>query len=168
MRRRPYRLLSIAHSYCVALNRRLANELARVGGADWEVTAVAPSFFHGDLREIAAEDYPGELCRLETVRTFLSRRIHFFFYASRLREVHARLGWNAEGPPVVGYLGRFVEEKGLAQLMRTLDQVRAPWRALLVGGGPLEPAIRAWAEAYGGRVRIATDVPHDGVAAYLN
>src|SRR5438876_3410488 len=90
MRRRPYRLLSIAHSYCVALNRRLANELARVGGADWEVTAVAPSFFHGDLREIAAEDYPGELCRLETVRTFLSRRIHFFFYASRLREILAR------------------------------------------------------------------------------
>ena len=90
MRRRPYRLLSIAHSYCVALNRRLANEIARAGGADWEVTAVAPSFFHGDLRDIAAEDYPGELCRLETVRTFLSRHIHFFFYASRLREILAR------------------------------------------------------------------------------
>ena len=44
------RLLTIAHSYCVALNRRLAHEMARAGGDEWEVVAVAPRFFRGDLR----------------------------------------------------------------------------------------------------------------------
>ena len=49
------RLLTIGHSYCVAVNRRLAHEMAREGGEDWEVTAVAPEFFHGDLRPIRTE-----------------------------------------------------------------------------------------------------------------
>ena len=40
---RPLKLVSIAHSYVVALNRRLAHELAKVGEGRWEVTAVAVS-----------------------------------------------------------------------------------------------------------------------------
>ena len=40
---RRRRLLSIGHSYCVALNRRLPEEIARVAG--WDVTVVAPRFF---------------------------------------------------------------------------------------------------------------------------
>ena len=37
----------------------------------------------------------------------------------------------AEGPPVVGYLGRFVPEKGLGLLTRALDaQPAGTWRAL--------------------------------------
>ena len=59
----PRRLLTIAHSYCVALNRRLAHEMARAGGEQWEVTAVAPRFFHGDLRPIPLEPQPGGLPR---------------------------------------------------------------------------------------------------------
>ena len=53
--KRRRRIFSIAHSYCVALNRRLAHEMARAGGPDWEITAVAPAFFHGDLRSIELE-----------------------------------------------------------------------------------------------------------------
>lgn len=41
---RPYRLLSIAHSYCVALNRRLANEMPRGGARNGD----SGPFFHGD------------------------------------------------------------------------------------------------------------------------
>jgi hypothetical protein len=33
------RLLTISHSYVVGLNRRFADELARAGGAEWDVTA---------------------------------------------------------------------------------------------------------------------------------
>ena len=84
------RLLTIGHSYCVAVNRRLAHEMAREGGQDWEVTAVAPEFFHGDLRPIRTERISGELCRLETVPAFLSNRIHFFFYGRKLREILSR------------------------------------------------------------------------------
>lgn len=83
------------------------------------------------------------------------------------RAVRAELGWEEGGPAVVGFVGRFVPEKGLAVLMAALDSLSAPWRALFVGGGPLEPALRAWAQRYPERVRITT-APHDRVGAYLN
>src|SRR6204780_1194989 len=81
------RLLTVAHSYCVALNRRLAHEMARVGGEQWEVTAVAPRFFHGDLRPIPLEPQPDELCRVVPIDVYLSRIPQLFFYGSGLRAV---------------------------------------------------------------------------------
>ena len=275
--RRPRRVITIGHSYCVALNRRLAQEMGRVGGSDWEVTAAAPSFFHGDLRPVPLEpDPPGAgPCRLEPVPVYLSKYVHVMLYGRRLRallrapwdvvhaweepyilaggqiarwsprgaayvfytfqnlvkrypppfaaverycldrcagwlaagesvaeaqrsrgygrkphrvmhlgvaldrfapdpasgaEVRRRLGWGASGPPVVGFLGRFVPEKGLGLLTRVLDRLKAetPWRALFVGGGAMEPDLRAWAAGHGDAVRIATGVTHDRVPAYLN
>jgi Glycosyltransferase Family 4 len=91
--KRRRRILSIAHSYCVALNRRLAHEMARAGGADWEVIAVAPAFFHGDLRSIELEKIDGELCRVEAVKTYLSRYTHVFVYGARVREL-LRQSWD--------------------------------------------------------------------------
>jgi phosphatidylinositol alpha-1,6-mannosyltransferase len=82
--------------------------------------------------------------------------------------VRASLGWDADGPPVVGYLGRFVAEKGLGTLMRALDACAEPWRALFVGGGTMETELRAWAAGHGDRVRIATGVGHEQVPDYLN
>src|SRR5262249_55440582 len=69
---------------------------------------------------------------------------------------------------VVGFLGRFLPEKGLDLLTRVLDQVAVPWRALFVGGGPLEFFLRSWSERYPGRASIHTSVPHEKVADYLN
>jgi phosphatidyl-myo-inositol dimannoside synthase len=71
-------------------------------------------------------------------------------------------------PPVVGYMGRLVEEKGVGLLMRVLDRVATPWRALFMGGGPMEGSLRQWAAHYGDRVRIVNNVPHDEVPAHLN
>lgn len=269
----PRRLLTIAHSYCVALNRRLAHEMARAGGEQWEVTAVAPRFFHGDLRRIPLEPQPGELCRVAAVEVHLSRIAQLFFYGLGLRDamregwdlVHCweepyvvaggqiarwspaasklvfytaqniakryappfaaiermclersagwlasgetvvqtqlerswnrrphrviplgvdvelfrpdaetgratrgQLGWNDEGPPVVGFLGRFIEAKGVKLLMRVLDETASPWRALFVGGGPGEAALKRWAARHGDRVRIVGGVAHDRVPEHLN
>lgn len=84
------------------------------------------------------------------------------------RAVRAQLGWSADGPPVVGFLGRFVPEKGLGLLTRSLDRVGTPWRALFVGGGPMEAPLRTWADKHGDRVRVCSDVRHDDVPGYLN
>ena len=85
------------------------------------------------------------------------------------RRVRGELGWREPGPPVVGYLGRFVPEKGIELLTRVLDRLPAPsWRALFVGGGPLEGSLRAWASRHPDRARVVTGVPHDAVPAYLN
>jgi glycosyltransferase involved in cell wall biosynthesis len=88
--------------------------------------------------------------------------------AARGRAVRARLGWRDEGPPVIGYLGRFVEEKGLPMLMRVLDGLSSPWRALFVGGGAQEPMLRTWAARHVDNVRIVVGIPHHEVPGHLN
>lgn len=93
------------------------------------------------------------------------------------RAVRRHLGWDDRDEiPVVGFLGRFVPEKGLPLIRKALDIVTdRPWRALIVGGGPLEPELRAWeqktvnqGQGQGGRVRIITGVRHAQVPEWLN
>ncbi|MEH2364915.1 glycosyltransferase family 4 protein [Nostoc sp.] len=267
------KLLSIGHSYVVKLNRRLVNEIARLGKGEWEVTAVAPSFMHGDLRPIHLEADPNEICRLQTVPVYFSKPIHVLTYDWRLKEImnqnwdlvhsweepyifaggqiawwtpentplvyssfqnkskrypppfnwieqysmnratgwiafgqtiaealkhrqgYSRpmrvitpgvdinhfypcidakyqirrfLGWEEQGTPVIGFLGRFVPEKGLDLLMRVLDSLQTPWRALFVGTGTMESSLRTWAKRYPQQVRICTNVKHSEVTQYLN
>lgn len=79
------------------------------------------------------------------------------------------LGWSEAGPPIVGFLGRFVPQKGIDLLCRVLDQLDpAGWRVLWVGGGPMEGTLRDWAGRHGDRVRVVTGVGHDQVPGYLN
>jgi phosphatidylinositol alpha-1,6-mannosyltransferase len=87
---------------------------------------------------------------------------------ARARIRHA-LGWEDEEIPVVGFVGRFVPEKGLTLLMATLDRLKSPWRALFVGGGPMRPQLTAFCDRHGpARTRVLTGVNHDAVADYLN
>jgi glycosyltransferase involved in cell wall biosynthesis len=267
------RLLTIAHSYVVGLNRRLAHEMAIQGGADWEVTAVAPQRYTGDLRRISVEPVPDEQCRLESIPVHLDAIPHLMFYGRGLRatlrerwdvvhcweepyvaagfqiashlpsnarfvfatfqniakrypppfawferrvlaradawiafgrtvhdtqlkrrgfaslpsrvippgvdverfapdgaaraRVRARLGWD-DTVPVVGFVGRFVDAKGIPLLAAVLSKLRSPWRALFVGDGPARPQLEALAASRPHAVAIATDVRHDEVPAYLN
>jgi glycosyltransferase involved in cell wall biosynthesis len=82
--------------------------------------------------------------------------------------VRHSLGWREDGPPVIGFLGRFVAEKGLRTLLGALNAARKPWRALVVGGGAMEGELRAWAAGRRDSVRIVTGVSHHNVPAYLN
>ncbi len=84
------------------------------------------------------------------------------------REARGELGF---GPDdfVVGFAGRFVPQKGLALLTAALDRMHTRWKALLLGGGPLEHALRRWSDRHAkGQVRILTDVTHRRMARYLN
>jgi glycosyltransferase involved in cell wall biosynthesis len=109
--------------------------------------------------------YRGKLIRqipvgvdLETFRPDPARRM-----ATR-----RSLGWPDERTPVVGFLGRFVEEKGLRFLTGVLEQLTVPWRALFVGSGPLEHFLRSWSERFSEHSRVVTGVHHENVPAYLN
>jgi glycosyltransferase involved in cell wall biosynthesis len=267
------KLLTIGHSYVVALNRRLANEMAKQGGNRWQVTAIAPTQMQGDLRSVQIEADPEALYNLEVIPNYFSRYIHVMMYDWKLREllhqdwdvIHCweepyilsgwqiahckpkhtplvystfqnyqknypfpfnwiendsmskavgwigfgqtgidalkdrqgydkpwrkipagidtehfypnpdarkrtleKLNWTDDGIPVVGFLGRFVPEKGIELLMDTLRKITCPWRALFVGAGPMEAQIQTWAAQYPERVRICTDVRHAQVPDYLN
>jgi glycosyltransferase involved in cell wall biosynthesis len=78
------------------------------------------------------------------------------------------LGWTDVDVPVVGFVGRFVPEKGLSLLMRTLDATALPWHGILVGGGPMTASLEAWALRHPGRVYIATGVPHEKMPSYVS
>jgi glycosyltransferase involved in cell wall biosynthesis len=90
---RPFRLLTIGHSYVVAANRLLAHAMAMAGEGEWQVTAVAPARFPGDLRPIDVEPIPGELSTLETVPVHLPRPPQAMLYGRRLRSI-LRRGWD--------------------------------------------------------------------------
>ncbi|HET6762235.1 MAG TPA: glycosyltransferase family 4 protein [Longimicrobiaceae bacterium] len=270
---RPLRLLTLGHSYVVGTNRLLADAMAAEGAGEWEVTAVAPAAFPGDLGPLHAAPLHGERCGLRTVPVHFPRPIHAMLYGRALRRVLAEgwdvvhcweepyvaaaaqvarwtpagaalvfasfqnlpkrypppfrwleryamrradgwiafgktvretlagrpeyapvphavippgvdtgrfrrdacagaavlrsLGWEVDGVPVIGYLGRFVEAKGLRVMMRALDALDRPWRALFAGGGTMEGELRAWA-AGRDHVRVATGVGHAAVPGWLS
>jgi glycosyltransferase involved in cell wall biosynthesis len=84
------------------------------------------------------------------------------------REILRELEWEKSQAPVIGYVGRFVPEKGLSLLMRVLGQLQTSWRALFVGAGRMESKLRSWAQSHGDRVRIVTDAGHAEMPAYYN
>ncbi|MEB3213626.1 MAG: hormogonium polysaccharide biosynthesis glycosyltransferase HpsO [Leptolyngbyaceae bacterium] len=72
---------------------------------------------------------------------------------------------------VVGFVGRFVEEKGLLTLFKALGQLSdRPWKCLMVGRGPLKETLVRQAEAggWGDRLIWVESVPHDDVPRYIN
>ncbi len=79
----------------VGVNRRLAHELARVGGGAWEVVCAAPRYFEarGDLRPITLSALPDEPCRLETLNAYWTGQVHLFIYGLKLRGL-LRGGWD--------------------------------------------------------------------------
>jgi len=77
------------------------------------------------------------------------------------------LGWHDE-IPVVGFLGRFVPEKGIATLLAALARTSHPWRALFVGDGPERQSIEQFASRRPDAVKIISDAAHDDVPKWLN
>ncbi|WP_159790423.1 hormogonium polysaccharide biosynthesis glycosyltransferase HpsO [Sodalinema gerasimenkoae] len=72
---------------------------------------------------------------------------------------------------VVGFVGRFVEEKGLLTLAKALEGLAdRPWRWLLLGRGPLREQLESWAQEQGltDKLTFVESVPHDQVCRYIN
>lgn len=72
---------------------------------------------------------------------------------------------------VVGFVGRFVVEKGLLTLVQALAGLaNQPWRLLLLGRGPIRAEVQTLAErlGIGDRLIWIESVPHDAVSRYIN
>lgn len=85
-------------------------------------------------------------------------------------ELTTQLGIQA-GDFVIGFVGRFVEEKGLPTLIKAVEGLGdRPWKLLLLGRGPLKDDLMAQVEAAGiaDRVIWVESVPHDTVPHYIN
>ncbi|MCG8366021.1 MAG: hormogonium polysaccharide biosynthesis glycosyltransferase HpsO [Pseudanabaenales cyanobacterium] len=85
-------------------------------------------------------------------------------------DLAAKLGIQPEDF-VVGFVGRFVEEKGLLTLIKALEQLgNRPWKCLLLGRGLLQQQVMKESEAsgIGDRLIWVESVPHDRVPRYIN
>lgn len=72
---------------------------------------------------------------------------------------------------VVGFVGRFVPEKGILTLVKALSQLPAQtWRLLLLGRGALRDEVKRLADrvGIGDRLVWVESVPHDAVPRYIN
>jgi len=70
----------------------------------------------------------------------------------------------------VGYTGRFVEEKGIRVLLEALAGAEFDFQLLMLGRGPLEEEIRAFAQqqGWGDRLKIVSGIGHSEIAQYQN
>jgi glycosyltransferase involved in cell wall biosynthesis len=92
------------------------------------------------------------------------------FYSQLQPTLAAQLGIQSE-EFVVGFVGRFVPEKGLLTLLSALAQITdIPWKWLLLGRGILQTELLAKAEENGIKERLilVESVPHDEVPKYIN
>ncbi len=72
---------------------------------------------------------------------------------------------------VIGFVGRFVPEKGILTLIDALAALKAKrWKLLLLGRGPLKETLQEKAAIAGIKERLimVESVPHDAVPAYIN
>lgn len=81
--------------------------------------------------------------------------------------VRREFGWE-KSDIVIGYLGRFVRDKGLTVLMETLDNLQKPWKLLMVGNGPMLSELSEWAKRHDGKVALCASVRHRDVNKYIN
>jgi len=133
-----------------------------------QVMARADGWIGGaTLVEQALRERPGYRERPHRVMGFGVDAAHFRPQPAAAAQLRAQFGWADDGIHVIGYFGRFTEEKGLRLLMRVLDRLQSPWRALFVGGGLLDRDVRRWAERYGTNVKVIASVAHDDVPRYL-
>ena len=82
---------------------------------------------------------------------------------ARMREI---LGWRSD-EPVVGFVGRFVEEKGVETVLHAFRHSTVRWNVLFVGGGALLPRIESLRLQHPSRVRLERDVRHSDMPGYL-
>jgi PEP-CTERM/exosortase A-associated glycosyltransferase len=78
-----------------------------------------------------------------------------------------------EAGPVIGFIGSFYDYEGLDDLIAAMPSLLCEQpgaRLLLVGGGPMEEALKAQAEASPAAfaIRFAGRVPHDRVERYYS
>jgi PEP-CTERM/exosortase A-associated glycosyltransferase len=80
----------------------------------------------------------------------------------------AQLGVN--GKTVIGYIGSFYDYEGLDDLISAMPLMQSDVHLLMVGGGPMETALRAQADSspVEGRIHFVGRVPHEEVERYYS
>jgi len=70
----------------------------------------------------------------------------------------------------IGYLGRFVQEKGVLDLLRAVSRIKSNFNLLMIGSGKLKHKIKSVGRRLGisDQIRFIDDIPSSQVPNYLN
>ncbi len=70
----------------------------------------------------------------------------------------------------IGYIGRFVDEKGIFDLLKAVSQIKSKFNLLMVGSGRLKSKIKTEGRRLGilERIRILDSFPSSQVPNYIN
>ncbi len=74
------------------------------------------------------------------------------------------------GKTVIGYIGSFYDYEGLDDLIAAMPLMKSDAHLVMVGGGPMESALRAQAEAspVAHRIHFVGRIPHEEVERYYS
>ena len=77
---------------------------------------------------------------------------------------------NLDCEHIVGFVGRFVPEKGLAWLLAAMRRLPPQVHCLLIGNGPLRGEIELWSElpSLAGRIHLRDTMAPEELVQYLN
>ena len=137
----------------------IAAEVARLGatwaGVPYSVTAHAKDIFHESVTSLGLRRVLGDAARVVTVSNHNVDHLtsEVGLDARSVTRIYngldlSRFAWQAprpDLPPHIISVGRFVEKKGLADLVQACALLRSrgvAHRCTLVGGGPLEGSLR--------------------------
>ncbi len=127
--------------------------------------APLPSIRHGCYRDSAAATIPLAVADVATKGTWQTLPSAYVFISASQRDLFSSLelpkqrsfvkhnlvysmGTEGTSEPLVVYLGRLNEEKGLPLLMQAWDRLASNGLKLVIaGGGPLEDEVRNWARS---------------------
>ncbi|MGH6924062.1 MAG: glycosyltransferase family 4 protein [Propylenella sp.] len=149
------------HAHFLHTPASVARYAALIRGFGWSFSAHAKDIWttpQWELREKLADAERGVTCtraNLDYLRSLTRTpgKVHLVYHGldfSRFPPAPARRA-KREGPFVIVSVGRAVEKKGYADLLRALAELgdEIPWRFEHSGGGPLSAELQSQAETLG-------------------
>ena len=150
------------HAHFASLATTVARLASRLTGVPYSFTAHAKDLFHESVDPRDVDRKIADASRVVTVSDFNVRHLIRSYPAASvtpLQRVYNGIDLERfayapgrSGEPVVLAVGRLVEKKGFADLIRAVAELRAagrPVRCRIVGGGELENELRALAAFLG-------------------
>jgi colanic acid/amylovoran biosynthesis glycosyltransferase len=173
--------ISHLHAHFASVSADVARLAAGIAGITYSITAHAKDIFHDEVDAAALRKKLRDASDVITVSDFnLSfLRNQYGPDAMRVRRVYNGLDltafpWSdpADRPPVIAAVGRLVEKKGFADLLRAaalLRRSRSDFRIDIVGSGDQEVALLALRDelGLGDRVRFLGPLPQDQVISVI-
>ena len=92
---------------------------------------------------------------------------HLMYCKMESQNLRTKLGMDSF---TIGFIGRFVEEKGIIDLLKAVSRINNDFNLLLVGSGRLRHEIEAEGRRVGilEQIRIVDSIPSSSVPHYLN